>query len=244
MKKILFALLVFLFPLNAVAITTPSEGIWIEPKEAKAGENITLNILVYNDSEKTANVIVSFFETDTLIDDSGVLVIPPKTAKTSTVLWVMPKESKVVTAKIKSALDTTKKPIPNMTGVLATTSIGGAQNIKLPKLSGIKVFFQKNIDKLEIFRVRQLDNFSEMKAKYQVAVEANKSTDVNKMLEPTPSGGSDVIESEKIEVNMLDYVKLVYASIGKGLFEHKSYFYIAVSLLTLLILRFIFSRFF
>ncbi len=242
MKKIVssvLCLMLFLIP-SFINAQQPPSGVWITPDGALPAEEVTLNALVYNDTKELVIVVVEFKTTTATIAKTDPVSVPAQSAKTVSVKWIIPAESATVSANVISAKNSLKKDVPSLVGLIGTMTVG---KTIVPKAS-IKGFFAKVIDKIETFRIRQLEYFTTLKQKHQSVLAPNAIEDIGEMLQPdSPQTPGETEDKSNVQTNTKEYITLVYASIGKSYFEHKAFFYVSVVLIFLFILRFIFNRF-
>jgi hypothetical protein len=238
MKKIVAFIFVMLMSIGAHAFAVaevPKSSVWFEPSDAKAGESIQLNALVYNNQTVDAKVTVVFSNSAGTIGTTSATVTKA-TAKTLSVSWKMPAKSTVVTAKVTAAVNGANKSLPALIGELGTVTVGATAplittpDFSFPGSAKIKAWFGPLFTKIDAWRVEQRDNFQELKAYSQKKVDVKvDATDKN--------------AASKALGNPVDYLVLAYASAGYTLFASQALFYIAAALLLLLILRAIVNRF-
>ncbi len=251
LKKLFLPLLLITFFLPQIAgatATVPSSGVWYTPVGAAASSEITLNALVYNEMSEAVTFIVTFKSGETIIGKAEGLVVAPKSAKTASVKWTMPSTPTPVVATVTSATNKLKKEIPSLVGDLGSVNVGGIDEIKIPEIKKVKGFFGNIINSLETFRLKQLNYFTLLKQKHQKVLGPNTPKDISDILKPEVPASPDTVgetaDGEPANSHTMEYLTLVYASLGKSYFDHKAFFYVTVILVALFILKTIFSRFF
>ncbi len=243
MKKFFTILLVVLTCVGinrAHAIATiPDQAVWITPADAKIGDSIEVNALVYNDADATISVLVGFTTNDAVIGNTSEIIIPAKTAKVATVQWKLPETSTVVTATITKA-SSTKKDVVAPKGLLGTVTIGGTARTTgsgiLAKVTGA----------IEGYREHELQYFTALLVKSQAVLGAMTIKEVAVLIKGgTPTTSTTHTENEtdvKKSAHTIDYVTFGYASAGKAFFSHKALYYVVLIVFVLFIIRFIVSR--
>ncbi len=238
--------LLLVLPTGAFAAPTPpAQSVWIVPENPKKGTTAELNALVYNKSTKSVTVSVLFSIPDDEIETISA-TIAPATAKTITALWDVAEGTQQITASVISAVDSNKKTVPELLGVVGTVTIGKTSSVETT-LRGILGNVFSIIDP---WRQKQAQHFTTLRdaAREKVGVKSIKEAyDTFAPLPPeVPAAPGDTKEDtvadlalgyEAIPIGA--YITLIYATALATIFSSIALFYITLTLLSLLVLRFI-----
>ncbi len=249
MKKILIALIFLLIPLTVSAQSANSvwftgvpdaKGVIVTPK---AGDDILIYARINNTSPDPITYTVSFA---TVPDPIGTktATIPGYTEQSLSVASTMPEAAMIATATIDKALDKNKKEIVAMKGTLIG-SVALSNSPTLPKFDGVKGFFGKTLAKIEIWRLKQLDRFIALRKESQTVLGTTTLKDISDVFQPEKVGvPGEETSPEQPDRHTMDYLKLMYATMGEYYLAHKTFFYVSLVLVGLFVIRFIFGRFF
>ncbi len=228
MKKLLHIVTALFIIGSSLAMTAhaaaplPSAAVWFTPADAKAGETVTLNALVYNNEKVDATVTLSFSAPDAKIP-AVTAAIPAQTAKTISTDWKMPAQNTVVTATVTAAADKNKHSLPSLLGVVGTVTVGNApapliSGVSFPGSSQLNAWFAPFLGKIEAFRKKEAATFTALRDKTKKAVTSNPS---------------EVLHHPAL------YGTLLYASAAATMFSSPLLFYVFSLLVILLALRFV-----
>ncbi|MEO5645988.1 MAG: hypothetical protein ABIO57_02875 [Candidatus Paceibacterota bacterium] len=211
----------------------PKASVWFDPATVAVSEPITVNALVYNNQVSDATVTVAFTTTTETIGTASAL-IAKGSAKTITLAWKMPVKDTVVTAKVTSAITSTKKSLPGLIGTLGTVTVGStvtptAVSSIIPGAAQINAWFAPLLTKVEAFRVKQKVAYTVLKTNTQKKIDASNAK----------AAPDDKNSAAKSFGNPWDSFVLIYATTGAAIFASQAIFYIAAALIILLILRFV-----
>ncbi len=241
MFKFLFAFL--LLPTVVLAAPeTPKENVWITPITAVEGETIDLHALVYNKTDKLAKVTIEFASPDEVI---GSVDIPVQkgSAETALLSWTYPIFRTTVTASVISAVDTQKKNIPELLGVIGEVTIGTRDKtdatVDTVRGRAIGIF-----DTVDGWRKKQAQRYLYMRDSARQKLGIDKTIDLldkvkyRKAVDPNNSstiGGISISPAFPLGA----YITLLFATAMATIFSSVYLFYTTVVLLFLLILRII-----
>ena len=246
MKTILAALFFFLVPLTVFGqASAPKEAVWVTPADAKVGDAIELNTLVYNSQKQEITFTVEFKAGETLITKTDV-VIPAQSAKTAIGKWIMPKEPTQVSATVTKALTKLKKDVPTLHGPLGTVTVGQAVR-SIPGKEAATAWIGRQLAILEVYRLKQAERYAALRDELKAELGVTKPSEVIKDLlpeAPTTAEGQEVAQNNPDPLeNAFKYALLIFRTSIAALFENKAVFYVSLGILVLLVIRFIFSRF-
>ena len=251
-KLVAFVLILSIFIIgHAQAAATPPESVWVtlHTTVGDSDKNATLNAFVYNNTTSDATVVVDF-----TVDNKSVATttgsVPKQTGKTLSVQWTLPLQKVTVTASVKSATDANKKHLTTLEGILGTVNSGGVTSLALPDNIIPKDWATKLstgfLAPVEAFRVKQSIYFTEMRDTSKIKAEQSGVQDIANLLVPDGPGapGSDQTATQAPKNNhAMDYATLMFASMMSSFFSHQGIFYIALVLVALFLVRFIFRLF-
>jgi hypothetical protein len=246
MKTIFAFLFFFLIPLSVFGqASAPKEAVWVTPADAKVGDAVELNTLVYNSEKQEITFTVVFSTTEPIA--TTTVVIPAQSAKVATGKWIMPKESTQVTASVTKALTKLKKDITALHGPLGTITVGQAVR-SIPGKEAASAWIGRQLSLLELYRLKQAERYAALRDQLKEEIGMTKPSQIIKdMLPESPTPVSE--EEPKLEENSnplgnaYQYALYIYRSALAALFENKAVFYISLGIVVLLVIRFIFSRF-
>lgn len=253
MMKALLASIFVLFFISSVALAQEGKPVWFTGVPNADGTIATPksgdDILIYarlNNTTKDPIIYTVNFTTVAEPVGSKTVTIPGYTQQSVSIEWMMPDAPFIVTAKVTKATDKNKKEIISLKDTLIGT-VALSNKSELPKLDGVKGFFNKTITKIEVWRVKQHEYFTNLKKLSQGVLGTTTLKDVSEVFKPdaTTLGEESVVPIiQNPNGKTVEYAKLVYATMGEYYFGHKTLFYISLVLLGLFVLRFIFRRFF
>lgn len=254
-KKAVLFFFVLIIPLHVYgAVEAPEFNIWITPPDAKPGEAIEIHAFVYNNTTKNVTATISFKVSAKEIGKSTIS-IPAETAKAAKISWEFPQEKTEVLVEVTNAVDTRKKNVPELVGVVGTVTIeenNTKGSLALPSQQAIKKWFGSIFATIEPFRIKQSDHYTELRNNTRDKLGlGSKNGMLPDLSEPeTPAVPGDDEESLRAgsvttarQLNIGNYLTYLYASALAALFTNIAVFYITLILVILLVLRFIFSRF-
>lgn len=255
MKYIFSSILLAVLVVPALVLAQTEENkVWFtgvpDAVGATAAPNKGDDILIYARLNNTTKDPIMYTVTFSTVPESigtKTATVPPYTEQSVSIQWLMPEAPLIATATITKALDKNKKEIVSLKDtVIGTVSLSNSPD--LPKLSNVKGFFNKALVGLESWRLKQLDYFTKLKKDNESVLGTTTLKDVSDVFKPevpaTPREEESAVDVEKPDRRTMDYVKLVYATMGQYYFAHKTFFYVSVVLIGLLVLRFFFRRFF
>lgn len=253
--KYIFPILILVFfifsPVGSKAFavaTLPSNPVWITPAAATMGDEIQINTLVYNDTADQASLSVTFTADNTVVATVSNLIVASKTAVVATAAWVMPDQKTTITVMVTKALTKEKKEIPSLKGTIGTITIGGPDAATLPNIPNVKGFAGGVITTLEEFRLKQLEGFTVLYDQSKAVLGKTTLKDVSTILKPdAPAASSETTSAPQqgetsSGSHAMEYLKLIYATIGRAFFAQKTLYYIVIILAVLFVIRFIFRR--
>ncbi len=209
----------------------------------KAGDDILLYAKLGNTTKDAITYTVLFKTADKTIATKAATV-SGFTEQSISVPWKMPEMNTLVTAEVTKAVGVDKKSIAALVGPIGSVTVTNVKQIELPDTSRVKQFINTLVAHLETFRLKQLQYFTKLKAEADVVLERTTVKDVANLLQPETPGSTESETLTEDKGNFVGYAKLAYASIGKAFFGHRGVYFVTVILLTLLVIRFIFNRFF
>ena len=150
---------------HAYAQTETASKVWITPSDAKAGEAVTINALVYNDTVSDVNMTVVFFsgvDPDATELGKATILVKTNASNTAAQSWTMPSIATPVAVAVSKAVATkTKKTVPSLAGVVGTITVGGSSSgFSVASLKDVK-WIGTIITYLEDFRTTQAQKYED-----------------------------------------------------------------------------------
>jgi len=248
MRNIFFSFLILSFLAPTISFATPvvpQASVWMDPAAAEIGDSIELNAFVYNSTQKNGSITV-LFATSTEELASVVIDVPAQTAKVAVTKWKIPEISTVVTASVTKAIDSSKKNMPELLGVIGTVTVGSnTKKLDTAGLGGIlKKWFAVAFSSLDPWRVKQAEKYTTLrdKKKEELGVGQMKDIYANLVEDNDVSTGESSSQEQKPTATEKfgGHAILVVATMLAALFTSVALFYIALILLALFVLRFLF----
>lgn len=228
------------------APTQPGASVWIVPANAKKGDTVELDALVYNSAAKTVTVSV-LFATPTEDIATVNLTLPEGTAKTATSPWTVPNGQVTVTASVIKAVDANQKNVPELLGTIGTVTVGTQKSSVINVASfgvGAETWFGSLIGIIEPWRTAQATRYVALRDATKHELNVNNASDIagqfNAPDAPGVPGGTqpnDAKTPSQRAFPIASYWTLLYASALAAIFASAALFYITIGLIILLLLR-------
>jgi hypothetical protein len=251
MKALLtIVVLGILSPLIVYAV--PTQSVWMTPETAVAGDKIEISAFVYNKTQKNVLVTVGFFDATKEIAQA-TSPIAPQTALAIPVQWVVPSEGTVITAKVTKAVDSSKKEVSELLGVVGSVTVGVIPQTTTAQLSErLKYFLGTVFAVVEPWRKEQAQRFAQLRDAKKVLLGISSPKEAFDVLNPIPPEapavpGTDMKGEPGLEdiapryqgVPIKDYAVYLYATAFATIFASVALFYILAVLLALFVVRFV-----
>lgn len=226
------------------------QNVWYEPFNTAPGDSITLSALLYNKDPKPVTFTVVFKTPEKAIGEPVVVVVEGVSAKTVSVKTVQPQTIEKVSAEITAAINSTKKDVAALHGIIGSTTIGVVSekekqsfSFDTSSLKGIANSFHGGI---EVFRKQQAVYFAQMRdsARQALAITPNATNDLfsSNGIPPEKDLTTKDIAVYKTD-NPFEYVRLIGGTALASFFGSATLFYIALVLLGFFLLRFLYRMF-
>lgn len=241
---VMFTAALLLATITYAAPTQPKTGVWTVPENAKNGEKVELNALVYNSETKTVTMSVLFATpTDELA--TITLTLPAGSAKTATSDWTVPSEQTTVKASVIKAVDASQKVVPDMLGPIGSVTIGmpvkstfslGNFNIST------KTWFGTMLSFIEPWRKAQAVKYAALRDATRKELNIDTVVDITNRFNapdaPALPGQAKQPTPAQQAFPIGKYATLLFASAVAALFASSTIFYIAAICVILLLFRF------
>lgn len=242
----------FYFGLVLLTVLTPSvvgavssRRVWMTPSDATVGEMVQINASIYNDTNQSLVIDVLFKTSEKTIKKFSAFLIPAQATKNLAVDYVLPSTSETITVEIKNSQTKDGKKVASFDGMVGVVELRDSFSSKPINSEKIKNFFQNIFSKIENFRIKQYQKFSNLNEKNKEIWGQTSLQDVRdafKSNKNEPSQSANPEQKNQLQKNWFGYLQLAYSSLLKGLFGQKVIFYVVFFLLVLYILRIIFGR--
>lgn len=250
----LIVLICFLVPSTGRAESV-LQSVWYEPFNTAPGDAITLSALLYNKDQKPVTFTVVFDQNGAMIGTPVVVVVGGVSAKTVSIKTTQPQQAQTVTASVTAAINSLKKDVPALHGVIGTVTIGPpATDTTVPlslNTSSIIAFGLSIKEKVDVFRIAQAKHFATVRDDARQKLGLPSAPSVTDVLMPKAPSAPGAFTSEEatsgIKIykadNPLEYPRLVGATALAAFFGQAMLFYIVLVIVFFFVLRFLYRMF-